>query len=91
MNKSNKKYIPKVRDESIIKNHEKKERTPENTSISTTDPTKKTTKEIQKPKTASINWEEDKEVIKQYLNKEYPLTNAKIDKIIKNKKISILI
>ena len=73
-----------LRDDSINKNHEKKERSTENKGVSKEDPTKKTPKE--NTKTSSINWEEEKEIIKQFLHQEYPLTTKKIDKIIKDKK-----
>ena len=64
-----------LRDDSINKNHEKKERSTENKGVSKEDPTKKTPKE--NTKTSSINWEEEKEIIKQFLHQEYPLTTKK--------------
>ena len=47
-------------------------------------------REIQKKENSSINWEEDKNIIKQYLRQEYPLTNSKIDKTIQTRKLKYI-
>ena len=73
-----------MRGGSINKKHGEKERSTENKSIFKENPSKTTPKE--NAKTSSINWEEEKEIIKQFLHQEYPLTNKKIDKIIQDKK-----
>ena len=91
MNKSGKSYsVRLLRDEPIKKNHEKKERPAENKSVFKENPKENPPKENQITKTSSIKWEEEKEIIKQYLRQEYPLTNSKIDKIIQSKKIKYI-
>ena len=46
---------------------------------------KKFQKEDGKQKKKTINWEEEKEIIKKYLSERYPLSEQKIDAIIEDK------
>ena len=43
---------------------------------------KKFQKEDEKQKKKKINWEEEKEVLKAYLHKTYPLSQYKVNRII---------
>ena len=45
---------------------------------------KKFQKEDEKQKKKTINWEEEKEIIKKYLSERYPLSQQKIDAIIED-------
>ena len=72
--------------EASNKNHEKKKRSTEIKSVSKENSSKKTSEENQNTKNPIINWKEEKEIIKEYLHQEYPLTNKKIDKIIEGKR-----
>ena len=67
-----------------IINNEKKQRTSEDTNISKKNATKRFQKENEEKK-KTIDWEEEKDILKQFLNKEYPLSPQKINKIIDEK------
>ena len=67
--------------------NEKKKRSSQNKSVPRENPSKTTQKENQDTKKTIIDWEEEKEILKQFLNQEYPLTlsSRKIDRIIEEK------
>ena len=72
-----------TRNSQIIKS-EKKKRTSEDTNISKKNATKRLQKENEEKK-KTIDCEEEKDILKKFLNQEYPLSPQKIDKIIDEK------
>ena len=62
-------------------NYEDKKRSTEDENSSKKNVEKKFQKEIEKQK-RKINWEEEKDVLKAYLHKTYPLTQLKVNRII---------
>ena len=66
-------------------NDERKKRSSEVAGNSQSNEQKKTQKEVETFKKKEINWEEERDFLKEYLRQEYPLNSKKVDKIISEK------
>ena len=65
-------------------NDDKKKRSPEDKSILKKNIENSLQKEEENKK-KTIDWEEEKDIIKNFLSQEYPLSSQKIDKIIEER------